>query len=159
MGCHALLQGNHPDPGLEPASLTSAELAGRNCSLPPVSGGNHHSSPSGVSQTWINCKGALMFRYSRSCHYFFLCSFLCLHCSIEAELGGKVCKMEDQSPGAIQDQRACQGKMPASRAEPSAGVSQRKASPPSCVPLSLPPTPSFCPVWLHLEKVIKEQTP
>ena len=64
-----------------------------------------------VSQTWNDCKGTLMFKYSRSCHYFFLCSSLCLHSSSEAELGGKVCKVEDQSPRAVQDQRACQRKM------------------------------------------------
>ena len=28
MGCHALLQGNLPDPGIEPESLTSSALAG-----------------------------------------------------------------------------------------------------------------------------------
>ena len=28
MGCHALLQGNLPDPGIEPVSLTSPALAG-----------------------------------------------------------------------------------------------------------------------------------
>ena len=59
-----------------------------------------------VSQTWNDCKGTLMFKYSRSCHYFFLCSSLCLHSTSEAELGGKMCKVEDQSPRAVQDQRA-----------------------------------------------------
>ena len=29
MGCHALLQGNLPDPGIEPASVRSPALAGR----------------------------------------------------------------------------------------------------------------------------------
>src|SRR5574337_633000 len=29
VGCHALLQGNLPDPGIEPAALTSPALAGR----------------------------------------------------------------------------------------------------------------------------------
>ena len=29
MDCHALLQGNLPDPGIEPTSLTSPALAGR----------------------------------------------------------------------------------------------------------------------------------
>lgn len=52
VGCHAFLQGNLPDPGIEPASLTSHPLTGRFFTTSPPPGKPFHLYKVSLKDNW-----------------------------------------------------------------------------------------------------------